>query len=593
VFNAVTRHAVVSIAWHQKLAVDFSGTVRELAMAEQRTVQQGDADVEALSRQAAKQALIAFSGAYKKLNLYSESHDVYRNALQNLQKFLEYFFRRFGSLALRIERDRILYDNETIYEGSSEPTDLVFVLHRDGILSIEFQEGLELWEIDTLLKILHEHCVLAEDAEDDIVTALWKFNLPSILYEAAELELGPTDELRLAPPPGVAEGDKEAVEAVEDAGERDPPVALTLVSPLAGRNELFQLTADESEQLRKMVIAEEQLDGADYVVDVLLYILEKHCLPDDVDDLLNTLLEELRDALRKGRFAYLHAVLVKLKNHLDALAARSHWSSPHMARFFASLAGETFLHDLLSISPPVDECAPESLEALRQFLLLLDKSAVATLGPMMVKTQSAALQRVLLETIAAMARQDLAPLEKLIRLSNADLAGRLVFILGNLNDEPSRKLLSKLLHHEAAAVRRQALKAILARDDQALEEIFALVHDPDEEILKLVLQRLGRERDAQAEILLLQHLEADHAGIDNDDRYMALFRALGRCGSDRSIPFIKTQLFRWPLLGVLRSAKSRQRRGAVIALEGLNTRRAAYLVQRSGRGVWGNLFRSA
>jgi hypothetical protein len=145
----------------------------------------------------ARQVMIALSGAFKKLNLYSESHSVYTNALITLRNSFEQHFSRFGNLNIRISRNQILCDDEVVYQGSAEPADLVFILHRDGILSFEFQEGLELWELDTLLKILHDHCTLADDAEDDIVTALWKYNLPSILYEAADAELGLPDETRL------------------------------------------------------------------------------------------------------------------------------------------------------------------------------------------------------------------------------------------------------------------------------------------------------------------------------------------------------------------------------------------------------------
>jgi hypothetical protein len=275
----------------------------------------------------ARQVMIALSGAFKKLNLYSESHSVYTNALITLRNSLEQHFSRFGNLNIRICRNQILCDDEVVYQGSAEPADLVFILHRDGILSFEFQEGLELWELDTLLKILHDHCTLADDAEDDIVTALWKYNLPSILYEAADAELGLPDETRLFHQQGEThEGEEEEEEnsaAAETEADmtNDDPQAVAAVSPLEHRNELFHLTPDEREQLRKMVFFEEQLDNTDYVVDVLLYILEQHCLPEDVEDLLGTLSQELGHALSKGRFAYLHAAIIKLARRISLVSA--------------------------------------------------------------------------------------------------------------------------------------------------------------------------------------------------------------------------------------------------------------------------------
>jgi HEAT repeat protein len=551
----------------------------------------------------ARQAMIAFSGAFKKLNLYSESHSVYTNALNTLKNSLEQHFSRFGNLNIRISRNQILCDDEVVYQGTAEPTDLVFILHRDGILSFEFQEGLELWELDTLLKILHDHCTLADDAEDDIVTALWKYNLPSILYEAADLELGLPDETRLFHQQGETqekegegeeEGEEEnciAAETEADTADDDPRAA-SGVSPLERRNELFHLTPGEREQLRKMVFFEEQLDNTDYVVDVLLYILEQHSLPEDVDDLLGTLSQELGHALSKGRFAYLHTAIIKLEHHLKNLQDASHWSAPYMERFLGALSGHSFLNRLPALSSLIDESPPESLKELKKLLLLLDSKCITILGPMMQQTQSAALQRVLIATIAAMAVRDFSHLERLICDAEADLVPRLVFILGHLKDEASRQLLSNLLGHHSPAVRRQALKALLARDKDALEEVFALITDPDESIRKMVLQHFGRERNVRLERLLLRYLEAE-AGNADDDLYLAMFRVLGRCGSDQSIHFLANQLFKWPLLGILRSTGSLRRRGALIALEGVNSTKAIHLAQRSAKGFWGNFLRPA
>jgi hypothetical protein len=544
----------------------------------------------------ARQAMIAFSGAFKKLNLYSESHSVYTNALNNLKNSLEQHFSRFGNLNIRISRNQILCDDEVVYQGTAEPADPVFILHRDGILSFEFQEGLELWELDTLLKILHDHCTLADDAEDDIVTALWKYDLPSILYEAADLELGPLDETRLFNQHVETHEEEEEENSIASETEadtaNDDPRAASGVSPLERRNELFHLTPDEREQLRKMVFFEEQLDNTDYVVDVLLYILEQHSLPEDVEDLLGTLTQELGHALSKGRFAYLHTAIIKLEHHLKNLQEASHWSASYMERFLGSLSGHSFLNRLPALSSLIDESPPESLKELKKLLSLLDSKCITILGPMMQQTQSAALQRVLIATIAAMAVRDFSHLERLIYDAEADLVPRLVFILGHLKDDASRQLLSNLLGHPSPAVRRQALKALLARDKDAFEEIFALITDPDESIRKMVLQHFGRERNVRLERLLLRYLEAG-AGNVNDDLYLAMCRVLGRCGSDQSIHFLANQLFKWPLLGILRSTGSRRRRGALIALEGVNSTKAIHLAQRSAKGFWGNFLRPA
>lgn len=548
-----------------------------------------------LEEQAAKQILYALIGAFKTLNLYSESHGVYKNALKLLKKLLDDFLSRFGELRIHIQRGKIIFNDEMLYEVTTESADLVFILHRDGILWLEFQKGLELWEIDTLFKILHDHSVLEEDAEDDIVTALWEFNLPSILYEAADLELGTGDDINIADLPCAYKKDKdlEGKDSVSCRYAVDHSNLAANVLRQDGQDELWHLTPDEREQLRKMIAAEEKLDGADYVIDALLYILENHCLPEDVTELLDTLLQELREALINARFTYLLETLLKLKKHGTLLNTKSHWSVPFLERFFTSLSSNAFLNGLLTISAQVQNCDAAQLKDLVRFLLLLDKSAITTLGPLMLNIQSAKLQRILLKTIGTMAKRDFGPLEKLIAASGPDLAARLVFILGFLKDPRSRQTLSKLLGHQSEMVRRQALKAILARDDQSIKEIFPLIDDSDKRIRKLLLERLGREKNEQIENLLLRYLKKHRSGFKNEDHFIAVCRTLGRCGSDRSIPYLTRLLFKWPLLGIIRFGNSTRHRGAVIALKELKTEKAALLIERNHRGFLGNLLRSA
>jgi hypothetical protein len=544
---------------------------------------------------AAKQVINGFVGALKKLNLYSGSHTVYQNSLNILKNILDDHFARFGNFRIRIERRNILVQDEVIYEGESEPSNPAFLLHRDGILWLEFQSGIELWEIDTFFKILHDHSALNEEPDDDIVTALWAVNLPSIVYEAAELEFGYQDDINIADFQCVEDQTGDAAEKTGEQGQFE-----TLYSTLAtnvllqdARDELWQLTDGEREQLRIMIAAEEKLDGSDYVIDALLYILENHCLEEDIAELLDTLHQELREALVNARFTYLLETVVRLKKDILNVFPPSHWMVPHLRRFFMRLTGKPFLDGLLRIPAHLQHFKATQLKELKRFLLLLDRAAVTTLGPMLLNTGSAKLQRVLMETIGTMAMSDFHPLERLIADSEPVLAGRLVFLLSFLKDSRSRKVLSNLLRHPSELVRRPALKAILTRDDQAIDEILALIDDSDDKIRTLVLNRLGRKRCEHAENRLLDYLDAHACGIDNGEHFIRVCHALGRCGSERSIPYLTKLLFKWPPLGVLRSYSSPMRKGAVVALKALNTKRAAWLMDRNGRGFLANVFRSA
>jgi hypothetical protein len=178
-----------------------------------------------------------------------------------------------------------------------------------------------------------------------------------------------------------------------------------------------------------------------------------------------------------------------------------------------------------------------------------------------------------------------------MQYAEPELTRRLTHILGFLKDSLSRQTLSALLRHPTDRVRLAALKALMIRDDQAVDDIFALLDDSNETIRKQVLSRLGRERCERVENKLLAYLSC--YGSKNGEHFIEVCRALGKSGSDRSIPYLTAVLFKWPALGVLRSGKDWRRRGALAAIEALKTEKSAWLTDRTNQGFLRNLFRSA
>lgn len=544
--------------------------------------------------QAAKHIFLSLLGVFKKLNLYSEAHTVYHNSLNILKNLFDDFFERYGPLRIQLEGRNIFHRGTLLYEGTAEPTDLVFLMHRDGFLWIEFQNGLQIWEIDTFLKIFRDYSVLDEDPADDTVTALWEVNLPAIVYEVADLELGLQDDINIAELACVEDksSDTDENDSVIDPSEISNANSASNILMQDGQDDLWQLTDDEQEQLRQMISAEEELDGSDYAIDALLYILEKHCLEEDTTELLTTLMQELHQALITGRFDYLLEAVFRLKKDMQKNPSQAKWLAPYLKQFFVRLGSKAFLNGLLKIPAPKQGFEKSQLKSLKRFLLQLNTTTITILGPMMPDIQSPDIQRSILEVIGTMAKSDFGPLEKLIVQADPELARRLVFILGFLEDQRSRDLLSNLLGHPAALVRRSALKAILTRDDQAVDEVFPLIDDPDVKIRMLVLDRLGREKSARIESKLLEYLEK-YSLEENDKHFIAVCHTLGKCGSGRSESYLIGLLFIWPLAGILRSGNSTKRQGALAALKALRTKKAKWLIDRTARGFWGNILRSA
>lgn len=544
------------------------------------------------AEQTARRIVTALVGTVKKINFYSESHSVYHRALKNLMDIFDAYFSRFGNFRIHIQRNQIIYDNEIVYEGNSNPFDLAFLLHRDGILWLEFQIDTELYEIDTFFRILHDRRLLTEDPEDDIVTALWEFNLPSIAYEAADLQLEYQDNLNFRTESrGNAQNEGMEENEADIRSESIYSNVATFILSATCTDDPWQLSAEERKQLREMIAAEEKLDGSDYVMDALLYILEEYPCEEDIEALLETLLQEFREILTNARFTYLLHTYLKLKK-IATRHTRLKWIRTKLDSLFASLSSRPFFNGLLKIPADVYNLDDTQLDDLKRFLVMLDPSAILDLGPIVRDIRPVELRHLIMEAIRFLAASDFGPLEKLITESDADQIIGVVPVLGVLKDWRSRQTLINLLRHPSEMVRMQALKTFMTRDHQAINEIFPLIDDPDERIRAFVLKRLGRRRCGEVEGKILDYLKTYRPSEKNSGHFYAICSVLGRCGSERSIPYLSQLLFRWPMMGILRPAGSPLRKGAVAALEALRTEKAAMLIERHQRGFFGNVFRS-
>jgi hypothetical protein len=539
-----------------------------------------------------KQILFALNGTFKKLSLYFGNHSIYQNALNQLKKLLDDYLDTHGDLRFDLQRDAIRFGEEIVHDERLEPNELFYILFRDGILWLSFQAGLELWELDTFYRIVQKHMILEDTAEDDVVTALWEFDLHGITYEAADLDLGPVDilddfDIRRRPDPDeFRPEDSPSSSAAENAALENQPQQLKM------QDDIWQLTDHEREVLRKMVAVDERLDGTDYVTDVLIYILRQLNQPGkDIDELLDSLTRELREAALSGRFTYFWHVLKKIKLYQHDIETGQHWSAPYLQEFFKSLTAPAFLNVLTNVLFQVEDCEPEERTALKKALLLLDASAMLALAPLLLEIKNTQMYKLVLVTIGAMAVRNFSYMDRLLASDDSELVRRLAYLLGRLKDQPSRRALSRLLSHHSEAVRKEALKAILTRDPQSLRSVFGLIEDPDESVRTLLLHHLGKSRNLQAEKLLLEYLENKLPPYKKSDHLIPICQALGRCGSAESIAFLESELFKWPFLGVLRPRRSQRRQAAMAALRALNTPRAAELIAREARGFFGNIFR--
>ena len=300
---------------------------------------------------AAKGIVTSLLLATKMFSLYSDDHAHCQTALSRLHEHLESFLSKGGNLVFRVDKERLLFADQTIHEGSGEEGDIAYALFRDGVMELKFEKGLELEETKTFITILDQYKVLAAEAEGDIVTALWEAELPHIRYEAADsiLETGQEEETQAIDSPNAKPGQAESgsmpmemhqvAESILETAQGD--AVLPKLDPSS-----VQLTEEEALKLEDLVRIEEQRDATYEILDMLADILRKQQDEAFFAVILDYLEEELLVAFSKGGFETSFRILKRVHQIRQLCEEYRPWARSLLEGFLERVSTADFLEPL-------------------------------------------------------------------------------------------------------------------------------------------------------------------------------------------------------------------------------------------------------
>jgi hypothetical protein len=519
--------------------------------------------------------------AVKTHSLYPEEHTTCREALARLGMELQTFLATEEELLLQVQQNRLLCHGEVLLAEPAQEGSISFVLFRDGIQWFRFERGIDPWEISQFVRTLDRYRYLPQESAGDIATALWEAQLPHLSYQVADPHLTKGKEA------GTSDGEEQeppTTEVLEKSPAGSPPdmaedestaeiVPLPLLLPSLDWSSL-QLSAREVLLLQQMVSDEEARDATRDILDMLTDILR---LPTDQEFfgmVLDFLEETLRDTLVRQDLRGALAVVNRLTQVREMCRGDHAWALAAVDGFFGRVSGPDFLSVLSGLWSTLGE---SDLERLKKILLSLRPEAVHTLALLLPALESPRIVRLLTEVVCSLARRDPAPLERFIPDGGEDLLAWVARILGALDDERTGEMLLALVRHPSAKVRREAIKAAISREFWIPRDLFPLVEDENRFIRQSALRYLGSRRCATSEELLLDYLENRTPGEQGRAHLFGCFRALGRCGSSRSIPFLRETLLEKGWLSRVRGSTRRQ--AAAIALRELDLDEAREILE--------------
>ncbi len=539
----------------------------------------------------AGQLISHFLLAWKNYALYPEHHESTTKSLENLVAVFGNFFAKHGDLRLTVEKDHLLYHSEIIHTVSRKPSseDIITLLYRDGIKWIEFQEGLPLEEVASFFKIAHKYRLFAEETEGDIVTALMDKELEYIDFKAVDIywqELMLMDLSQL-PPPGPSS--EETVDQVEAQGSRQSTesdqrenFARSIADPSFSKDQL-ELSADDFKILRQMVMEEEHWDITDELFELLLIILRKQIEQEKFAGVFGFISEITVETIELEKFDLLVTFFQSLeKRLLPEASAGQEWKRPIIERFFQDLSRPEIFKLISKKLLQIETSDSGHLEVIEKTLSYLSPAAIPFLMPIIMQSNSADIKQAVSQVIVRLSRRDLGPLEKLAQRNNQEIREEFLAILNCLQGKRVNEIFFQLCKHPSNKMRRKTIDELLERDPKYTRKLFSLIDDPSDEIRGCVLAAFERHKSVSLENLLLSYLQENSAQRD-PNHILACFRALGYCGSNRSVPYLHKLLLNKGWNRFMGSGKPIFREGAAIALALINTTEANSALQAASK----------
>jgi HEAT repeat protein len=469
-------------------------------------------DVRSPEGDSAGQICTRLHQAYRDHRLYPEDHPTTKASMDRLMELVKAHVDRFGTLALQVEEDRLLLQDDVVYTKSLNSESLAFVMFRDGIRGLTIHEAIEPGELAGFVDCLARADRLA-DLDHDLVTALWERDLAHIEFdvvdpflsgdgssndafgELKETVLSRLNELTAGGGPALGEPGK-AVAVGGEGGDDPSGDRRGALDPDAVSSTAEDLQASDWESAYPEVLLDdfavvlleiigapqEIATGEERVIDSLVMVVQKYLGDRNVDGL--ELVADRLDVLEEqGR---------RPAGLADEVLGRA--ATPE------SLAG--LIESLQSASP-------DAASRLERFLKRMRTCAYPKFLEILATSDDRGVRKLVLDLLRVTGG---IPTEHLLPLMNDPrwyVVRNAVQLATESGDPGLVDHLERLLSHPDARVRREILRSLdTFGEKRSLPLLLSALEDVDSPVRILAIRSLGRLGDGRQYPVVLGQVES-------------------------------------------------------------------------------------
>lgn len=525
---------------------------------------------------AIKQLLKLLDKAAKSARTYGTKNPVAQRFFQQFYDDLTTHLAQHSRLALLVQRNQLLFQNEVVYEPERDATgdSFAFKMYSDGIRELSFHQGLTREDLAFFLEALWgmradetapADVAADHEEDDDIVTRLWAKNLETITLVTAE-ELvrtsgfGP-DELELqtqgymSMPVGSLRELLDRERAVKTAQKEGScgsaePTGGNVTGGNAKPNRRFQtnvvgydVSDEEHEALTQEIQRETARDSTTYILDILSAVLASEPSPVLLSKLFDVWDHVLEGLIRAGQWTLLETVLTMLQ---EAETVRPDLSDSHKQQVAGLFDGLGRPERLKAIGVYLNRNPQANTEGLITLLLMMNLEAIPGLCSVLATLDTPAHQAVVMEALQTLARDHAEPIILGLTDKRPTFVRNLLTLISRWNDARFADSVEKTLRHPEATVRREALRILSTlRPSGSGVKLVALLSDTDETVRLTAMKVLTGGQYTAAFSAWSPFVMADDFYDRSPAEKRAIYQALKHTAADEAVPYWQGLLTEW------------------------------------------------
>lgn len=489
----------------------------------------------------------------KAFRFYPHDNPTLKGFRDQLFKKFQFFLNKYNTFSLQISEYELSFKGKVLYENRDVKTSIAFLFYKDGLRELRFTKGLEEWEIQGLIDVIKEVDNINQ-FEDDLVTLIWEKDFIHIGYLATDDFL---EDNTVIIPENIDQFRKKLVfkpiahhvevDLFEEEGEEGVSLNEILSkvieepSPFLSNRNVYLLTPEEVEALRKEVESETDPTFVFNITDILFEILalEKE---EEPYKLAANLILKIHDALiTLGDFQKATDLMKRVYIIIKTYELKD-WQIEIIRKLIVDIGQENRIERIGKI---LERDEKISLEDLSNYLLLLQRNSIKPLVNLLGELKNSKTRRVLCDALSEIGKNAIELFIPFLDDKRWFLVRNIVYILGRIGKEQSIPYLQKAFNHPEPRVRKEVVQALgLIGGSKAISLLLKAINDDDIRIRTMAAINFSKIGKKAALLPLLEIVQSKEFPKREPSEIKAFFDAIGMIGSNDAIPILRQLLER-------------------------------------------------